>query len=395
MLSNIHLYSETRKKLIDSGLEGRILEKKDSDDGLPHLPHISDYELPGIAKSMKDDGFYECIPTADGFDELYKMTMNNLFKGERRWTVKTLNGTKDIKSDAEDIAMFLGFNASFILDKREIWDYRRFGFSSPIEFISAVSVRMHELNHSIREKGLLFIVRQKDGTEWETDISGNLHYDLSVMQEDITEYETHDPFGFKVGLRPSVTGRGISPRDSCEPTFMKIVLKYIEQENISTSLFEDYGKKLIEWGRSLGQRGGATAEHLFGGQDISFPILFSSYERDIPELDANYSIRERSIYGLPAGGGYFYNAFIGPDRELVFKTKDYEAKDAKTSNERIRCIFPQENIDDLLKAIIYQCARGLGRTPASSILSVIDYKLSGKYDEDKIRFAEFNNHQKI
>ena len=387
MMPRFLLYPETRKILVESGLEERIRKKREAYE-IPN-GYIADFELPGLAKSLKEDGFYENLPEENGFNSLYKKTLNAMMKRDGpAWKINANPGEKFIRPESDEIAMFLGLHASAILDKSEIWDYRKFGFSSPIEQISAIAAMMNERDENDRSNGRIFLSRQKDGKIWKTNIAGNMHYDLSVMQEDVTEYETTDPFGFRIGLRPVFSYRGMGPRDSTEPSFMMIAMKYVEQEKIPTRLFDDNARELIEWGKSLGQRGGATTEHLFGGREANYTHLFIGYDMPLPTLDSDYHTSEFTHFGLFTGEGH-YKAYIGPNKELVFKTNE-DVSGLKS----VKCMFQPEDIDDLIRGIIYQCARGLGRTSASSVLGLIDYKLSGKYDEDQREFEEFNKPRK-
>ena len=40
--------------------------------------------------------------------------------------------------------------------------------------------------------------------------------------------------------------------------------------------------------------------------------------------------------------------------------------------------FTPEDMDDMVKGIVYQCAKSLGRTSINQILSIIEYKYQGK-----------------
>jgi hypothetical protein len=288
----------------------------------------------------------------------------------------------------EDLLLFTGEFASWILKPDELWDYQRFGFSSPIDFIATVSAYLIQQSRG-REgsygKGYEWTRKRDDGSEIVTEVTGDGNADLRIYQTDIAPHPTLDPFGNEIGMRPELRDDKhiIAPYHSTEPALLVAVMRYIEQQKIEAGFMSDNAKELIDWGRSFGQGGGTCAEH-FGGYDQHPQMFFVGYDFPIPQLDDDYSTDQHTIHRLSCMMNEgAYSIYIAPNGDLVatYRSRDDAEKPVKTVSMR----FLPEDAEHLVKGLIFQSAKGLGRTSAKQLLDILAFRFSDDFKEFKHR----------
>ncbi len=382
------LYPEALRKLKESGIEARVETLKNSEDGLPYIGgHFFEDEIVGSVQDLKKRGFYDHLPK--DFEKKYKTTMNGILKKPEdfAWAIQRPNGTLTEPCDLEDLLLFSGDIASMVMKPEEIWDYQRFGFSSPSELVAVVGAFIKQRSHgldSFRE-GYKWTRKRDDGSEIITEVTGDSNADLRIFQTDIAPYPTTDPFGNPIGMRPEMDAdrHFVSADHSTEGTLLTAVMKYIEQAGIKATYQEDDAGNLIEWGRSLGQGGGTCAEH-FGGFDQNPSMFFLGYDRPIPRLDEANKTDEPSNFGLTTTSHGSYLLYIAHNGDLVLSYQDQES--IKNPVKSINIRFLPDDAEHLVKGLIYQSAKGLGRTSANQLFDILSYRYSPKFVEDQKRF---------
>ncbi len=376
MRFNYLLYPAAFEKIKQSGIETRVQELKDSEEGLGFINgNVWDDDIIWRVKRLKEEGFYQHLPK--DFRENYKTTLNGMINNPEKflWTVERPSGTITEPCELGDLLLFTGDLASMVLKADEIWDYSKFGFSSPSELVTTIGAYVIQQSNScsVRE-GYKWARKRKDGSEIVTEITGDGHSDLRIFQTEIAPYPTKDPYGNVILMRPDISAdkKIVAAYHSTESLLLMSALKYIEQEDLDVNFKKDNAKELIEWGRSLRRGGGSCTEH-FGGFDKDPELLFILYDIPIPSLDEKSSTERNSPFNLFMAGGGQYNTFVS-EGDLVISYQNEE--NINNSTRQIRARFLPEDAEHLVKGLIYQSAKGLGRTSVNELLKILEYKFS-------------------
>jgi hypothetical protein len=373
------LYPNALEKIKKSGIEKRVEDLKKSKEGLPFIGgHVSAADIAEIVKDMKERGYYGHIPAE--FVQKYKTAMNGIIQKPEDffWTVKRLSDTVKEPCDLEDMIFFSGDIASMVLKPAELWDYKKFGFSSPSEFVTTVGAFIQQKSRILDtyREGYTWTTKRDDGSEIKTKVTGDNNADMRIYQTDIAPYPTEDPFGNPIEMRPetSADSHVVAAYHSTEAILMVAAMKYIEQQGIAAEYIKDNAKSLIEWGKSFGQSGGSCTEH-FGGFDHDARSFFIAYEYSIPGLHED----KPTNFWLNTVSDGAYGAFI-EDGALIlsYQTRDSESKP-------ISARFLPEDAEQLIKGLIYQSAQGLGRTSAKQLLGILAYRYSPEFEIDQKR----------
>lgn len=388
MRYSYNIYPSTIKKIRESVLEERLHELKNSDDNPGYIGgHISRMDIVRSVKWLNEDGYYKNIP--EDFKKTYMDTMNKMLNNPEKffWTIeRNINIEKD-EYQISDMQLFTGEIASYILTPEELWDYKKFGFSNPTEFIGTLSAYIIMESRSKTGEGYIWTRKREDDSEIITEITGDHNADLRIKQIDITPYKTTDPFGNSVEFRPQTANdsKFLSAYHSTEPQLLVATLKYIDQENIKTSFFEDKGQKLIEWANTISKGTATCAEH-YGHSSENMELLLLNHLYPIPKLDENYSTIKRSIHSVSCMGEGWYDAYISQAGQLIFSyaTKDSFENPIKNPN----VIFDPEDAEEIIKGIIYQSARNLGRTSVYTIINMIKYRFSDEFEQQMKEYEQ-------
>lgn len=381
------LYPEAIAKIQDSSIAERVQVLKDSEEGLPYLgSNVYQDEIVSVVSDLKERGFYNNLPKE--FAPKYKQVMNGILQNPEKhlWSVNRPEGVVTEKCELEDLLLFSGDLASMVLTPEELWNHNQFGFDSSTGFISAVGAYIRQKSHdsSFRE-GYKWTTKRTDGSEIVTEVTGDGNADLRVFQTDVAPYATTDPFGNGILLRPELPADRhiIAAYHSTEGSMLVAVMKYIEQQGIDTNYRSDGAKSLVEWGRSLGQGGGSCAEH-FGGFDQSPMLFFSAYDIPIPQLSEENETDKHSTHWLGTIGDSGYGAYITHNGDLVFSHQNRD--EMRNPKKSISARFLPEDAEHLVKGLIYQSAKGLGRTSARQLLGILEYRHSPQFKNDQDRY---------
>lgn len=389
MRSSYLIYPDAIEKLENSIIKKRIDDLKKSEETF-FYPRgcILTNEIIESFIDLKERGFYKDLP--QDFSKKYIGTMEGILNNSKDffWTIQKSGSTFIEPTDLEDLLLFTGDVASNVLKPDEMWNYSKFGFSSSLEFISAVGVFVLEQfrDRNFYERGYKWLTKRDDGSEILTEITGDHNADLRIYQKDITPYCTIDPFGNSSLIRPQTNNdfNCIAGYHSTEPEIFVNILKYIDQQNISVEFRKDNAKKIIDWGRSLGQRGGSCTEHLFGGHYMNPSFLFISYNLPMPKLNKNNETDLNTIFLVGTEGESAYGTYIANNGDLVFSRQSRE--DFKNPKKVIHSRFLPSDAEHLVKGLIYQSANGLGRTSVKQLLDILEYKYSPQFELDQKKY---------
>lgn len=387
MRNGFIIYPEGMDKIRNAGLDARIEALEKSEDGLPFLGGcVWEDDIKRSVQDLKERGFYKHLP-AD-FATQYKKTINALAQrpSNLHWTTQRPSGIIRDGCELEDIIVFTGEIASLILEPHELWDYQRFGFSSPTELVGLVSAFIIEQSKgNPLHKGYEWTTN-RGGTQIITEITGDMNADLRISQKDTTPYETTDPFGNRTTFRPigEPDINLVCAYHSTEPALLVAVLKYIDQQKIASKSLANNAAELIAWGESLDQRTGNCAEHIFGNPIDEFGS-FANYTLPIPVLNERNETKEHFRDWLGTNTDGVYGIYITTGGDLAFA---YESRNMKREpRKEIQLSFKPEDVDNVLKGLLYQSANAQGRTSARTLIELIEYRFSPHFENDRKKYS--------
>lgn len=386
------MYPEAKRKLESSGLARRI-RRADRACRLDFVGYVSDRDVVECAQGMNDEGLFDVIPARER--GAFMKSLNDAFNGRDEstsWLVKRKTGESRPEVAAEDFLHLTGYTARNLLRREELFDYKKFGFSSISELTGTVGAAVSSMQNDrafYDKRAFTWKTTRPDGRVMKSMITGSMHADLRILQRDITVYETTDPLGNRVAYRPETEedSMPVSAYHSTEPYLLVALLKYVDQLGLKPKALKDNAGKTREWARSLGQGGYTCAEH-FGGYDNDPRTFFVMWQTALPQLGSDYKQNESwNPHMLITESGSSYNIAIGPQREfmMVFRHKD-APKDAPTLYKGAASFLPEE-VDNVIKGLFIQAAEGLGRTSANQLASILEYRFSPQMQEDQERWA--------
>lgn len=140
---------------------------------------------------------------------------------------------------------------------------------------------------------------------------------------------------------------------------------------------EDGGKEILHWGRNLGQGGGSCTEHFGFGAD-NWLINFVGFGFPIPRLDEEMHVLGNPFtnYNLQTEFQGCYSAYINKDGNFVLARRHENTTDLRGA---ISLRVEPSEIESLVKGLIFQSAKGLGRTSARTLLDMIEYRFSDQF----------------
>lgn len=371
------VYPEAVKKLTDAGLVARFEERKDDEDFYSPFGFISHNDLVAISVNLRDT-LYSKLPKSERIEFQRKISAANLM--QQPWKIKA-NPNQVTKQETEHIELMLGYPASYILTPDEVDNYQNFGFNSFVDLIGSFSAYIHSELYMNSRGPLEWKATHPDGRSFRKAIGGSLDYDLWITDQDITPYPTLDPAGYNVSYRPfgRWDDKVLAFHHSVEPTFLALILKWINQVGIKSDLLENQGCGLIDFARNLGQIIGATTEHLC--PNSQHPIMnFALFDSPMKRVGEDFSKLPRPDTMYEESTRIPYVFLIGSDNELVISRFD------KNLEERTR-YYPNE-VDDVLKSLFYQAAKGFGRTPVAELIANIHYRFSQQFVIDQEKLVE-------
>ena len=384
------VYPESQERLKPLDLQGRLRRIKEK-------PFFSGYIRPEDVKAnireMQEEGFFKTL-----LEEERKTFMGGLesvfggindWRGGVSWQVHRNGKVLEERTESEDLLLISGWVSSFLLNSNEIWNYKKFGFDSITDFTGCAGASIWELSKlSDYRKGYTWNSKSLDGRRFVNEITGDMNSDLRIFKVDITPDKTIDPTGNIVGYRPEIDDdrKVVAAYHSTEMELLVALLKYVSQTGIEPEiLIKDNGKALIDEIKAKGQSIGNTTEHL-SPNDTNLRMSFMSFDFPIPILDEEYKTSQHSFDSLGTAAEGAYHIYISPRKELVFSYQKRE--DLDNPIKPVSVSFEPADINHLIKGVFYQCAMGLGRTPARHMIDALEYRFSPQFEADRREMRE-------
>lgn len=294
--------------------------------------------------------------------------------------------TKKEVVENDDLRIFSWEFLWNLATQNEVWTPEIFGFKTPIQLVSALSV--YNINRNLnyfKERWYSFITKDSNWNIYETTISWNSHFDFAMEQVKINETPIVNPFWEQSLVKPIFRDDifHIAGSHSIEMNILFSFLRYAQDINAKISFFEnmDNLKKLINWWQEL--KGdwwfGWCTEHLIWWvDDFSFHMSQSIFD-NIPLTRINkdnYIVwNERSFFDhiIPMyASEWWYSMYINENEELVITTYNTDSLLTKKINWK-QLIINKDNIEDLIKWMVFQAAKSIWRTNLLSIEQVLLY----------------------
>ena len=106
------------------------------------------------------------------------------------------------------------------------------------------------------------------------------------------------------------------------------------------------------------------------------------YEYSIPVLDKLNETERNTPFSLGVDGGEgVYGVYIAHNGDFILSYENYG--NSKKSCKSIDVRFRPEDAQHLIKGLIFQSAKGLGRTSANQLFEILNYRYSSEFDEDQ------------
>lgn len=385
MRNDYIIYPAAKRKLERHGLIKRI-EKALPKFETSLMGVVYEDEVISAVDELKEKGFTKTLQKDEG--KAFAKKLNILFKNRDKsfWTVKKPHGTLKQEIEIEDFMILTGWTASNVLKPNELWNYKKFGFKSISEVTGTVGAAIMEMMRkgSTLREGYNWRTKLDDGRVFINEISGDHNFDMRIYQTDITPYETADPMGNTIHYRPQFRDDNgcIAAYHSTESAMLITVLKYAEQTKKRSSTkpktLEDKAQSTIRWAKSFGQHGGGCAEH-YGGFDRDAKLLFFPWwDCPLPVLNENNETNKQTHNCIPTAYGGDYGAYMSQRGELLFSHENFSKPSTKKG---ISAFYQPDEIDHLIKGLLYQSAMGLGRTSVRQLISILEYRFSEDFEK--------------
>ncbi|MEK6760880.1 MAG: hypothetical protein AABX93_03075 [Nanoarchaeota archaeon] len=382
-----NLYPEALKKLESEGIKRRVEEA--IDEGKISIGGFySNEDVHFMVKEMGEKKVFDYLPKDE--EEDFKRKISDLSKNleQHSWQINRFNGERINENvELEDIIGMLGWHSHLALRPEEVFDYKKFGFENLTDLTGSVTALANNLLLRNLHKGYIWEFKTDEGKTFMNEITGSEHADLRIYKTDITPYETIDPLENKVSYRPEIRSdlQVVAAYHSTEEVFLASLLKWNEQCNIKAKTLDNKAKEAIEWAKSLGQGGGFTTEHFFGAPYELRTKMAFNFGIPLPILNEDGVVEDTS-YGLVANSDSYYGIYTGPKSELII-TREPRNEKSSSPEKEIAAKFMPEEADHLIKGILYQSAKGLGRTSAAQLVSMLEYRFSERYKTDLKEFS--------
>ena len=397
------LYPEGLKKLQETGLDKRIQKAMKKQDRKSTSPYrISDTEvILENLEELKEEGYFKTMPfnfVEDFGNDVYQDHHQGLINlasnpSTKNWEIITPAGRiLEPIAIEDDFPIISGYYASITLNPAEFWDFKNFGFKSLSDFFGTIGTFTEMQDKSYFNKRD-YSWKSKEGERlFITKVGGSEHGDFRLSKTDITPYKTFDPLFNEVSYRPETQedARWVSASHSIEPYLLAALLRYAEQEKISSDILKnplDFIAEIKKGDSFLGPFGDA-GDWGPGGPRFAF-IHFAE---DIPRLDSEGKIDNRLVNTIPCyASNDGYGIFMGPNHEFVFSyIPERKNRDAVYPSEKNLSIPPQD-LDHFIRGLFIQCKNGLGRTSLNQMVQSMNYYFSDEYQRDMKEYRTLVN----
>lgn len=320
---------------------------------IPNLIQIATQESLKIARKIQDILEYK---------DAYHWKIGK-WENLQAWLFPNIPVYGNYKNDLQiettmlELMFATGANITEVLWQEWVKNYKSYGFDTLLDFLLASEIAIHQMQHNRYFKKMYSF--QRNG--FQTQIGASEHGDLRIFQSDINEYNVLSPFGYISQSRPTLE-KIVSGYHSVEVVFLSSILQYARQTWYDMELQE-----FIDFSKNFGNQAGNFWE-MWGDNFHDKLNLELACMHPIFQLDS-----QKPLHYISTAPGNNYEYFIALKWEKLVIGID---------ENNIKAEFTPEDISDLIKSLIVQCAEWMWRTSKKRVMDILFYYFSKEFEEE-------------
>ena len=379
MMETYHVYPNGLRKLDQAGITARIEALRPEELQRYRLPAVSLDDIRRAVGRMEGEGHLRNIEKHERNE--YKQLLYRAAREEDfYWTTNRKDGKLKERAVAEDFYLLSGVRNLAVLQDNELFDYKKFNFESLFEFTGTVGSALELVSKTNGWKyGLPWNMQRENKRIISSIVTSDGAGEMRIFQQDITPYETTDPFGKRVYYRRLgiVDKKAVEASPSTEGYLLISILKYVEQLGLKPDILEAGAVTTNQYITNIGATETVKNHKIATKDKESIRALFRAWEVPLPKVSDGKVGDSKFAHFIPSTFGGGYNICISENNELVIGRKIRNEIDVENS-----ITFLPEDTNNLIKSLLYQAARGLGRTTERQLLDIIEYRYSSKTNKE-------------
>ena len=373
MMETYQVYPNGLRKLDQAGITTRIEALRSEELQRYRMPAVSLDDIRRVVGRMEGEGHLRNLEKHER--NAYKQLLYRAARGEDfYWTTNRKGGKQKERAVAEDFYLLSGVRNLAVLQDNEIFDYKKFNFDSLFEFTGTVGSALEMVSKTNGWKyGLPWNTERDNKRTISSIVTSDGAGEMRIFQRDITPYETTDPFGKRVYYRRLgiADKKTVEASQSTESYLLISILKYVEQLGLKPDILENGAMTTNQYITNIGAMEMIKHQKKATRDKESTGTLFRAWEVPLPMVSRGKVGDSKFAHFIPSTLGGGYNLCISENNELVIGRKIRKEIDVENS-----VTFLPEDTNNLIKSLLYQAARGLGKTTERQLLDIIEYRYS-------------------
>jgi len=373
MMETYRVYPSGLRKLDQAGITTRIEALREEELQKYRTSAISLDDIRRAVGRMEGEGHLRNLEKHERNE--YKQFLYRAAREEDfYWTTNRKGGKLKERAVAEDFYLLSGVRNIAVLQDNELFDYKKFNFESLFEFTGTVGSALEMvLKTNGWRYGLSWNTLRENKRTISSIVTSDGTGEMRIFQQDITPYETIDPFGKRVFYRRLgiADKKAVEASSSTESYLLISILKYAEQLGLKPDILEKGVVTTNQYITNIGSMEMAKRHKIINKDTESIRTLFRTWEVPLPTVSGGKVKDSKFAHFIPSTLGGGYNICISENNELVIGRKIRNEIDVENS-----VTFLPEDTNNLIKSLLYQAARGLGRTTERQLLDIIEYRYS-------------------
>lgn len=253
----------------------------------------------------------------------------------------------ELSCETKDLLLITWWNIREILSTEEIQNYKNYGFESMIDFIMTCESYVQENKFQWYKEWYHWT---RNGIK--TTIDGSIHWDFRLYQSDENRYPSISPYGNWVDFRPRKSNF-VAGYHSMEVMFLSTILQYATQVwyEISLGDFLEFSEQYGNVSGNFWEMWWENTHDMVTFECATMNPIAAMWEKKFPHF-------------IPTWPGVNFDYFIAIEKDNLLIWRD---------GNDICAHFSPEDIPDIIKAIIVQCAKWLWRTSKKRVLDILRY----------------------
>ncbi len=373
MMETYQVYPNGLRKLDQAGITTRIEALRSDELQRYRVPAVSLDDIRRAVGRMEGEGYLRNLEKHERNE--YKQLLYRAAREEDfYWTTNRKGGKQKERAVAEDFYLLSGVRNLAVLQDNEIFDYKKFNFESLFEFTGTVGSALEMVSKTNGwQYGLPWNTERDNKRTISSIVTSDGAGEMRIFQRDITPYETTDPFGKRVYYRRLgiADKKTVEASQSTESYFLISILKYVEQLGLKPDIVENGAMTTNQYITNIGAMEMIERHKKATKDNESIRTLFRTWEVPLPRVYGGKVDDSKFAHFIPSTLGGGYNLCISENNELVIGRKIRKEIDVENS-----VTFLPEDTNNLIKSLLYQAARGLGKTTERQLLDIIEYRYS-------------------